>query len=139
MSFLFASTTSDGKPLTFALVRGMVWNDDFILVDQATGLPIDLTGIAGLMMRIRAAINAPGHLLELSLANNGLVIVDAAAGRVGIRVNSAATLAAFPANDHRKAKYVYDAVIERTAGEYEPAIRGKVRVDPQITRPFESA
>jgi hypothetical protein len=115
-------------------VRGTRWDDDFQLVDQVTGTPVNLAGITGLMVRVR---KSPGSakLLELSVANSRLVVTNAATGMVGIRVGSETTLT-FPENGHRKAKYLYDAVIERTAGEYEPAISGKIVVLPQITRPW---
>lgn len=134
MAIIFATETSAGLPITFTLVRGTRWEDDFQLVDQVTGNPVDLTGIVGLMIRTR---RSPGSaiLLEMSVDDGRLVMVDAATGRVGIRVDSETTRL-FPENGHRKAKYVYDAVIERSAGEYEPAISGKITVLPQVTRPW---
>lgn len=120
----------------FTVVRGTRWDDDVTLTDQVTGLPVDLVGITALMLRIREDIADAEHILELTLGN-GLVIVDGPTGRIGIRVDSDTTRT-FPENDHEKARYVYDAVIERTAGEYEPAIGGLVYVLPQITRPWEA-
>jgi len=116
------------------VVRGTKWTDDVQLVDQATGNPVDLTGITSLVMRIRRSINTP-ILLELSMANGRLVVVNALTGLIGFRVNSAGTLL-LPENSNRKAKYLYDAVIERSAGEYEPAVSGKLTVLPSITRPW---
>ena len=140
MAILFARETSAGAPLNFSFVRGARWDDDFQLVDQVTGDPIDLTGITRILMRVRTRINASTVLFELSneVGNGRLVITNAATGSVGIRVNSADSNT-FPANGHRKAKYVYDAVIERTVGEYEPAIGGKVAVLPQTSRPLDDA
>lgn len=117
---------------SFSFVRGTKWDDDVILTDQVTGLAINLTGITGMTMRIRKTISS-AILLELSSANGRLVVVDAVAGRIGIRVLSAITLT-LPENSFRKAKYVYDAIIQRTALEYEPAVGGKVTVLPQVTR-----
>lgn len=138
MAFLFASKDADGKSIAFSLVRGTEWQDDVQIVDQASGDPVDLTGIASMMMRIREDIASADHLMELSIANGRLVLVDAAAGKVGIRVTSEQTLE-FPQNDNAKAKYVSDIVIERTSGRYEPGVAAKVKVLPQVTRPTESA
>ncbi len=119
---------------TINMVRGTKWEDNVQLVDQATGDPVDLTGIVGLVMRLRRGINKPFDL-ELSTANNRLVVVDAPTGLIGFRVPSAVTLT-LPELGNRKAKYAYDAIIERTAGEYEAAIKGKISVLPSITRPW---
>ncbi len=119
---------------TIQVVRGTSWSDDVQLVDKQTGTPVDLTGATALVMRLRKSINSE-ILMELSLANGRLVIIDPIEGRIGFRVSSADTLT-LPENGNRKAKYVYDAVIERTAGEYEPAVRGKLTVLASITRPW---
>lgn len=119
------------------LVRGTEWRDDIQLVDKATGDPVNLAGITGMVMRIRRSINSP-ILLELAIADNRLVVVDAATGLMGIRVNSVTTRV-LPENNNKRAKYVYDAVIERSLGAYEPAVGGRVTVLPQITRPWQAA
>lgn len=138
MALVFATKDADGKALSFTLVRGARWDDDVQLVDQETQAPIDLTGIVSLMMRVRTRITDATNVMELSLANGRLVMVDAATGKVGIRVSTADSLT-FPQNGNRKAKYKSDLVIERTAGEYEPGISAGVTVLPQITRPTEPA
>lgn len=119
----------------FKFVRGTRWDDNVTLTEQSTGEPVDLTGITGMTMRLRETIDDEDVLMELTVAGGKLVIVDAAAGEMGIRVNSATTWA-MPENNHEKARYVYDAVIERSSGEYEAAIGGTVTVLPQITRPL---
>lgn len=116
----------------FSLVRGTKWEDDVILEDSVTGLAVNLTGITGMLMRIRKTISS-AILLELSVSNGRLIVVDAVAGRIGFRVLSAITLT-LPENSFKRAKYVYDAIIQRTALEYEPAVGGKVTVLPQVTR-----
>lgn len=116
------------------IVRGTYWSDDVQLVDKASGDPINLTGILDLTARIRQSINGE-ILLSMELADTRLVLVNAAQGRIGFRCPSAVTLL-LPENENRKAKYVYDVVIERTAGEYEPAITGKLTVTASITRPW---
>ena len=119
-------------PASFTLVRGTRWDDDVTLTDKKTGLPVNLVGIVGITMRVRKTIDST-IAAQLSMAAGTIVLVNPAAGVIGIRCNSAFTLT-FPANGNRKAKYVYDAVIERTAGEYEPGISGKVTVVPTVTR-----
>ena len=116
------------------IVRGAYWSDDVNLVDKATGLPVDLTGITSLQSRIRSSINGE-ILLPMSLVDGRLIVVNALQGRIGFRCPSAVTLL-LPENDNRKAKYIYDVVIERAAGEYEPAITGKLTVTASITRPW---
>ena len=116
------------------VVRGTAWADDVQLIDKATSQPVDLTGITGIVMRVRKAINTP-ILMELRTADSTVVVLTPATGRIGFRVNSAGTLA-LPENSNRKAIYIYDAVIERSAGEYEAAVVGKLAVIPSITRPW---
>lgn len=134
MAIIFAPVKS------IRIVRGTHWEDNFQLVDEASQTPVSLVGITGLLMRVRRSIGSP-ILLELSLPDSGLdsagrlVLVDATTGMVGFRVDTPATLT-LPENGHRKAKYGYDSVIERTPGEYEAAARGKLSVLPQYTRPW---
>lgn len=130
MAILFANA-----PLH--MVRGNAWADDVALVDQTTGDPVDLTGIVGIIMRIREDYASP-ILLELSTTDETLAVgLNPAAGIYGIRANSALTRT-LPENGHEVGVYVYDAVIERTAGEYEAANGGVVIVDPQVTRPWSA-
>lgn len=117
------------------LVRGTRWQDQVQLVDEGTGEPVDLAGIEGLAMTVRAQINGP-VVLELSL-DAGLTVANPTQGLVDIDVSSDATLA-FPDNGNRRAKYVFDALIERADGEREPAFAGKLTVLPSNTRPWES-
>lgn len=118
------------------IVRGTAWADDVQLVDKKTGEPVDLTGITGLTSRIRDDINGP-ILLSMSLdaGEANLVVVDASEGRIGFRATSVGTLS-LPDNNNEKIKYIFDVVIERSAGEYEPAVTGKLSVLPSITRPW---
>lgn len=116
------------------IVRGTAWSDDVELVDKASQDPINLTGINGLMMRVRQTMNGP-ILLELSLSDGTLTVEDAAGGKIGIRINSATSLS-LPERSNRRATYLYDMVIERGLGEYEPAVKGKLVVLPSVTRPW---
>jgi hypothetical protein len=121
----------------FTLVRGTRWADDISLTDRSTGEPVDLTGITGLIMRIREDIADTDNLMELSTDNTRLIVIEPTEGLIGIRVTSEDTRD-FPENDHEKARYVYDALIQRTSDEYEAALGGAVFVLPQITRPWEA-
>lgn len=128
MSYTFA-------PASFKLVRGTGWKDRFTLLDKDSGLPVNLSGIVRLIMRVRSYINGP-IIAELTTTGNQLLLIDALNGVVEINCNTAFTLT-FPANENMKTTYVYDSLIERTVNEYEPATGGKVVVLPQITRPLE--
>lgn len=119
---------------SFRVVHATLWNDDVQVVDKDTGVPVDLTGIAGIVMRMRSHIDGP-IVLELSQANGRIVVLNAIEGRIGIRVPTA-VMQGLPLNKNRRATYVYDALIERTADEYEAGIAGKVTVLPQVTRPY---
>lgn len=136
MAIIFATATSDGSPITFRCVRGTRWQDTFQLVDQTSGVPIDLTGIADIHMRVRKTINS-AVLMDLQVGV-GLTITSAETGEVSIDLSSADTNV-FPANNNKRARYVYDVVIERETDEYEPAISGKVVVLPQVTRLLDDA
>ena len=127
MGIVFAQV----RPMRF--VRGTRWTDEVQLVDQETRQPVNLAGITALVLCIRRSINAP-VLLQLSI-DDGLTLLNPTSGLIGIDVGSARTLT-LPENGNRKAKYVYDALIER-AGEYEPAVAGKLTVLPSNTRPWE--
>lgn len=126
MSFLF------GKK-TFRIVRGTRWTDEVTITDEATGEAVDLNGIVRLIARVREFIDSSEVLLELTTTDTTLTVVNAAGGVVGIDVPTAATLD-FPENGHFRAVYVYDVLIERSPGEYEPGLGGKVVVLPQVTR-----
>lgn len=137
MAILFATKTTDGKPIGFKCVRATTWEDEFVVLDEATGNPVNLTGIDDLVMRIRTRVESPDVVMELSVSNQRLTVLDAPAGRVGLAVTTAQSLAEFPENYHRKRRYVTDALIVRPGPEYEPAIAGKVTVLPQITRAYQ--
>ena len=126
MSILFG-------PAALKIVRGATWSDNITMTDLSTGLPVNLTGVVSIIMRVRPTYDGI-LLLEASTTAGSILIVNATGGIIGIRVGSAITNSAFPANNYRKAKYVYDVLIQRTAGEYEPAIKGKLTVYPSVTQ-----
>lgn len=129
MGILFAN-------VSFSFVRGTEWkSDDVEIVDSQTLAPVSLEAITGMMMRIRDYDDA--ILMELSMVNGRIVIVDAPGGKIGFRVPSAITRAMPEAFNIRRS-YKYDVIIERTPNEYEPAIRGKIIVHPQVTKPWSS-
>lgn len=116
------------------MVRATTWNHDITLVDSETGDPVDLSGIVGVLMRVREEYASP-VLLELATPTT-LVIVDAINGVLGIRAGSALTNT-LPENSFEPGVYLYDALIERTPDEYEPAVGGVLVVLPQVTRPLD--
>jgi hypothetical protein len=121
---------------SFTIIRGLRWDDDVLLKNQDDNAPVDLTGIVGIVLRAREDYNSP-IVLELSTDDSTLSITDGANGVLGIRVPSSVTRT-LPENDDEAASYVYDAVIERTTGEYEAAIGGRLMVLPQSTRPWST-
>ncbi len=127
MSFVFA-------PSAFKIVRGTTWADTIQITDEA-GNPVDLTSITELLMRVRESIGSATVLLELSIANGRLTVSSAAEGIVTILVSAEDTLE-LPVNSHERAKYLYDAVIDRGGSPkvIEPGYRGKLAVLPQVTR-----
>ena len=136
MALIFASENNAGDPIEFTIVRGTRWDTDNVQLLDPDDVPVDLTGIVGLMMRIRANISDTAHVLELSIDNSKLVMVDAANGIFGIRCSSADTLL-FPQADNKKARYVTDVIIERTPDEYEAGLSALMFVLPQVTRSNE--
>lgn len=120
------------------MVRGATWLDTVQLVDETSGEPVSLVGVTAITMRVRQYVQAPDVLLELSLVNQRLAITDAGEGLIGIAVTAVDTLEV-PRNGDEREKYPFDAVLSRGGDPevIEPAFRGKLTVDPQITRNLE--
>lgn len=114
-------------------VRGATWTDTIRLVDELTLVPVSLAGVTAITLRVRQRIGSTDVLLELSLTNGRLTVLDAANGTIGVSV-SAADTGTFPQANFRKAKYVFDCVLSRPSSVVEPAFRGKLSVYPQVTR-----
>ena len=117
------------------MVRGLTWNDQVQLVNADTQVPVDLSGVVDATMRIRRRINSAAVLLELSTTDGRLTIEPGTDGLITIQVDADDTLD-FPINSHRRARYVYDVVLDRggTPKVLDPATGGKVTVNPQVTR-----
>lgn len=126
MSLLFGARN-------LSCVRGATWTDTVRLVDEDTGEPINLAGVSAITMRVRRRINSDTVLLELTLANARLAVLDAADGTIGIDVSAAIT-GTLPEAGHRKAKYVFDCVLSRPSSVVEPGFKGRLSVYPQVTR-----
>ena len=88
--------------------------------------PLDLTGYTG-RMQVRASIDAPGVLLDLTTENGGIVI-DAPTGTIDRRV-SAADSAALTFQSG-----VYDLELVDAAGDVTRLAEGDVCVDREVTR-----
>ncbi|MCX7041113.1 MAG: hypothetical protein NT117_00170 [Gammaproteobacteria bacterium] len=117
------------------MIRGLTWADQVQLVNKTTLVPIDLTGVVGATMRIRLRRNTATALLELSTTNGRLTIEPGTDGLITVDVSAEDTLE-LPINNHKKARYVYDVVLDRGGDPQvlEPATGGKVTVNPQTTR-----
>lgn len=136
MAIIFATQTSDGSAITLKWVRGTRAQDTLNLSDQQTGNPVDLSGVNAILLRVRKTINS-AVLLELSLGS-GLTVSDAVNGVIDIDVASATTNT-LPANNNKRARYLFDMEIERSAGEWEAAVSGKLIVLPSVSRPLDDA
>lgn len=132
MSLIFA-------PSALRMVRGTTWADTVQLLDETTNLPISLVGVTAAIMRVRTRIDSATVLLELSIANGRLTIVDAALGLIGISVSAALTISSLPRANDRKTKYVYDCLLSRGGDPeiIEPGFKGKLTVYPQVSRSIE--
>jgi len=135
MAIIFATQTSDGAAITFKIVRGTRWQDSLALSDQQTGDPVDLTGVTDIIARVRKTMGS-AVLLELSVTNGRLSITDAVNGDVAIDVSSVDTNT-LPANNNKRARYLIDMEIQRSADEFEAAISGKLVVLPSVTRKLD--
>ena len=136
MSILPATQDDKEQDIKFTFVRGTRWDDD-VQVLKNDGSPVDLSPNLEIKMRLRKQINDTDNVMELSLTNGKLVMVDASEGKFGIRCSSSDTLE-LPLNDNKAIEYVTDVIIQRSSDEYEPALAGKVIVQPQVTRPTEA-
>lgn len=140
MAIIFATRTSDGSPLNMRWVRGTDVNDTVMLSDENTGVAVDLTGITSLLMRVRTSKGASATTLELSTANGRLAVGDPEAGEILVAVSTADTAASFPVQAGRRSKkYVYDLMIERSAGAWEAGIAGKLQIDDSTSHPADDA
>ena len=131
MSILFA-------PLSLNVVRGMTWSE-LITIKNNDGTVVDLTGVLDIVMRVRKVINTTTALIEMSKTNGRILVISAALGQIQLLVTGDDTRDNFPSNNNLKATYPYDSVIIRpgTPQIREPGSSGKVRVKPQVTRPWE--
>ena len=120
--------------LRLQMVRGATWTDTIAITDSL-GVPVNLTGVTGITMRIRSTIDATTSLLELSIANGRIAIANAAGGIITLSVSASATLG-LPVASHEIEQYVFDAVLDRGGSPQviEPAFSGYVTVYPQVTR-----
>lgn len=92
--------------------------------------PVDLTGYQ-VRMQVRSELTAATVLLELSTANGGVVITDAAQGKFELRIKAADTSAlTFDSG-------VYDLELVAPDGPDNTVTRllaGSVSVSPEVTR-----
>lgn len=118
---------------TFSVYQGQTW-EETLVVNNPDGTPMNLTGFAA-RMHIRAEIGDAATIMELGLANERLLVSDAAAGELTLLV-SAADTAALPLNFEPQT-WVYDVEIYRAspAPEYvQRILQGSINASPEVTR-----
>lgn len=93
---------------------------------QATAVPVDLTG-ATARLQVRDEHGSSTILLELTTANGGIILGDAA-GTVALLVTDEASTA------FTWEEGVYDLEIEFTDGKVRRWSSGTVRVSPNVTK-----
>lgn len=103
--------------------QGATYRHVFAYVDSANA-PVDITGYTA-RMQIRATISATAKLYESA---GGDFVINGVAGEVILTIASATTTA------WTWATGVYDIEIVSPLGEVTRLIKGKVKVDPEVTR-----
>lgn len=100
------------------------------LIAYKTGtppVPVDLTGYTA-RMQVRATIDAPDVLLELSTINARITLPDPAQGQLLLEVSATDTAAITWTGG------VYDLELTSPAGKVTRLLRGTVTVSPEVTR-----
>lgn len=112
--------------LNLVIYQGATFKRIVRLAD-ATSTPIDLSGCTA-RMHVRAQIDAPETLIELTAANGRAVISDAENGEVTLLISATDTAAlAF-------SKAAYDLEIEYHDGTVDRILAGTVKLSKEVTR-----
>lgn len=109
----------------FTIEQGATFTRAFRWLD-ATGNVVDLTGFTA-RMQVRANVASPDVLLELTTANDRLVI-EPTLGRVSISLDATTTAAI------TWRKGVYDLELVSGAGEVTRLVAGQITVSREVTR-----
>jgi hypothetical protein len=113
--------------LDLTLYQGADFDLTLRLCDRASGAPIDLGARRG-RMQIRATIDAPEPLAELS-SDNGRIGIAGAEGRITLRLPAAVT-----ATLQMPRGGVYDLALTDDQGAVDRLLMGRVTLDPAVTR-----
>lgn len=118
-----------GKPFkhNITIIQGATLRDVTTWKAGDPALPVDLTGCTA-RMQVRARVEDPIPLLDLTTANGG-IILGGTAGTVTVYLSATATAAI-----QWKAG-VYDLEIEFGNGDVRRLMAGSVSVSPNVTRP----
>lgn len=109
----------------FRIEQGATFALKFAKKDQA-GTPIALTSYTA-RMQVRSSVASPDVMLELTTANNRLVI-DEAAGIVAINLLATDTA------DITWRKGVYDLELEAPDGTVTRLVEGVITISREVTR-----
>lgn len=109
----------------FAIEQGTTFRRTLTLKDNAGAL-INLTGYSG-RMQIRAEVDSATVMLSMT-TSNGRIVLGGAAGTVQWYISDTDT--ALLASDG-----VYDfEIVNGSTGDVTRVLKGKVRLDPEVTR-----
>ena len=115
----------------FVIEQGATFNPVLRLVEKTTQNPIDITG-SDFKMQIREEDQDGTVIVELSITNSRIVIVDASDGKFQLVLTDTET-DAFTADQFQDA--VYDLEWKDSAGVVKRLLQGCVGLVLNITRP----
>lgn len=88
--------------------------------------PVNLTGYSA-RMQVRSDPKSESAILSLSSDTTG-ILIDPIAGTINIEVPATVTSGIIQTSG------VYDLEIESASGEVTRLVKGKVKIDPEVTR-----
>lgn len=113
--------------LKYTIYQGATFRKRLVWKAGTPKVPVDLTGCTA-RMQVRAEVESPDFLLELTTANGGITL-GGAAGTVDLYVSDETTSAITWTSG------VFDIEIEHPSGEVTRLAQGSVGVSPEVTRP----
>lgn len=119
------TTVNQGDKVALTIPQGSTYRHTFYYRDAA-GAVVSLAGYTA-RLQFRESIDAAAILYEATTAN-GFITINGAAGDVTLEI-AAATTAAWT---FRAA--VYDLEIISSDGKVTRLVKGRVKVDPEVTR-----
>lgn len=111
----------------FTIEQGTTFRARFIVRDKATRQVIDLTGYSA-RMQLRREITSPTPLLDLDTGTKGGLDIVAAEGEVVLEITPTQSAAL------NVDSAVYDLELVAPGGDVTRLLKGKVKVDPEVTR-----